>query len=284
MKSPSSLTRLAISTVAALSISVFTVQAYAKTSAHEHGAARLTIASGEEGVEISFESPAANVFGFEHMPSSEDDHLVIDKAVDVLKKGDLLFAMNESAGCKLESVEVESAMVEDDDHDKHEDDDHGKHEDDDHKMHKEDDHDKHEDDHDKHEDDDHKKHKDDDHDKHEDDDHKKHKEDDHDKHEDDDHKKHKKEGHDKHEDDDHDDHKEDGHEKHDDHDKESSSTHNDVDVMWKFSCKDHEAIEQVEVKLLSAFPKGIEELDVDWISPSKSGHVELEEDGVVALK
>ena len=213
MKSPSNLARFAISTVAALSISVFTVQAYAKTSAHEHGAARLTIASGEEGVEISFESPAANVFGFEHMPSSKDDHAVIDKAVDVLKKGDLLFAMNESAGCKFESVDVESSMVEDDDHDKHEDDDH-----------------------------------------------------------------------DKHEDDDHDEHKEDGHEKHDDHDKESSSTHNDVDVMWKFSCKDHKAIEQVEVKLISAFPKGIEELDVDWISPSKSGHVELEEDGVVALK
>jgi len=256
MKSPSSLTRLAISTVAALSISVFTVQAYAKTSAHEHGAARLTIASGEEGVEISFESPAANIFGFEHMPSSKDDRAVIDKAVDALKKGDMLFAMNESAGCKLESVEVESAMLEDDDHDKHEDDDR----------------DKHEDDHDKHEKEDHDKHDDDD---------KKHKEEGHDKHEDDDHKK---EDHDKHEDDDHDEHKEDGHEKHDDHDKESSSTHNDVDVMWKFSCKDHEAIEQVEVKLLSAFPKGIEELDVDWISPSKSGHVELEEDGVVALK
>jgi len=230
MESPSSLARLTISTIAALSISVFAVQAYAKTSAHEHGAARLTIASGEEGIEISFESPAANVFGFEHMPSSENDHAIIDKAVDLLKKGDLLFAMNESADCKFESVEVESSMIEEnDDHDKHEEEGHDKHKDDDHKNHKEDDHDKHEKD-------------------------------------------------------DHDGHKRDSHDKHDDHNEEHSTTHNDVDVMWQFSCKDHEAIEQVEVKLISAFPKGIEELDVDWITPSKSGHVELEKDGVVALK
>ena len=40
---------------------------------HEHGAAQLTIAVGDGELEIELETPAANVFGFEHKVTSEED-------------------------------------------------------------------------------------------------------------------------------------------------------------------------------------------------------------------
>ena len=44
---------------------------------HEHGAARLTVATTEDGLEISLESPAANVFGLEHKANTEKEHDII---------------------------------------------------------------------------------------------------------------------------------------------------------------------------------------------------------------
>lgn len=40
--------------------------------AHEHGAAKLLIAQEGEHVEIILETPAYNIIGFEHMPSTEE--------------------------------------------------------------------------------------------------------------------------------------------------------------------------------------------------------------------
>jgi len=241
--------------------------ASAEQAAHEHGAANLTIATTEKGLEIALETPAANVFGFEYTPSSESDHHTIHEAVEVLEKGDALFLASAEAGCKLADVDIESAQVDAHDKEKHEDhDEHKGHDDHGHEKHAEKDehkdHDHHG--HDKHEEkDDHKGHDDHGHEKHaEKDDHKEHDHHDHDKHaEKDDHKDH-----------DHDDHKGEG------------ETHNDVDVTWQFTCKNVSAIKQVEVKLFSAFPKGFEDLDIDWVSADKAGHAELGKDGVVSLK
>ena len=176
--------------------------------AHEHGVAQLSVATSSEGFEITLESPAANIFGFEHKPSSDEDKVTVEKAVATLKAGEALFVAN-AGECSLHEVDIDSALI-DDEHDDHE---------------------KHEDDHDKH--DDHKKHDDD-------------------------------------------------HDKHDDH--ASESTHNDVEATWHFDCEKATEVESVEVKLFSAFPKGFEELDVDWITATKAGHVELVEDGVVTVK
>lgn len=194
-------------------------------AAHEHGAARLTIATTSDGLEIALETPAANVFGFEYTPSSDSDHHAIHEAVEVFEEGAALFIANASAGCKPESVKIESAQVDAHDKEKHADGEHHDHDED---------------------------------------------------HKDDDHGDHKaEESHDKHEG------------KHDDHehaDHKDETAHNDVDVTWHFECVKPSELTQVDVKLFSAFPKGFEEIDVDWISADKAGHVELESDGTVTFK
>lgn len=179
-------------------------------AAHEHGAARLTIATTDAGMEITLESPAANIFGFEHLASDDADHKTIHQAVNKLKAGETLLIADSSAACTLASVDIESAQV-----DAHSKEKHGEH------------------------------------DAHEA----------HDEHHDDD----------KHDDD------------HAEHDHKSESTHNDVDVTWNFSCENPAKLTQVDVRLFSAFPKGFEDVDVDWISASQAGHLELNNDGIVLL-
>ena len=103
--------------------------------AHVHGIAALNLALEGGEVHIEFDSPAANIVGFEHAPSSEADHAALDQAVAVLKDGDSLFRFNTEAGCRMEKVDVASSLLEaghaehadehkgDHDHEKH--DEHG---------------------------------------------------------------------------------------------------------------------------------------------------------------
>lgn len=99
--------------------------------AHVHGIAALNLALEGDEVHIEFESPAANVVGFEHAPSSKEDHAALSKAVATLKKGDQLFVFNKAAGCSLEKAMVASALLaQHDDHAEkpgghHDHDDHG---------------------------------------------------------------------------------------------------------------------------------------------------------------
>lgn len=237
-------------------------------AAHEHGAARLTIATTDAGMEITLESPAANIFGFEHLASDDADHKTIHQAVNKLKAGETLLIADSSAACTLASVDIESAQV--DAHSK--------------EKHGDDEHDAHQDEHDAHEA--HDEHHDDKHD----DDHSDEKHADHDEHHNDhdDHADEKHEDHDKHHDDEkHDDHEDGKHEEHEadhaEHDHKSESAHNDVDVTWNFSCENPAKLTQVDVRLFSAFPKGFEDVDVDWISASQAGHLELNNDGIVLL-
>jgi len=96
---------------------------YRQHDSHVHGIAALNMAQDGNEVHIELESPAANVVGFEHAPSSEADHAALDKAVAMLKEGDKLFEFNESAGCSLEKAHIESALLEE----KHEEHGHEKH-------------------------------------------------------------------------------------------------------------------------------------------------------------
>ena len=227
-------------------------------SSHEHGVARLTVATTDDGLEIALESPAANVFGFEHAAKSEEEREAVHKALEKLKDGAMLFAVNTAAACSLENASVEAPSAE------HHDDEHEQKETyDDHDNHKKE----------KHDDDEHEKEeKDDDHGhekekKHDDHDHEK--EEKHDGHKDDDHDQEKKEKHDDHEDDDH---------------ADEESSHSDVEAVWGFHCEKPAAIETVNVKLFSAFPGGFEEIAVEWITAANAGKTELKEDGEVSLK
>lgn len=144
---------------------------HAEHGAHEHGAARLTIATTDDGMEISLESPAANIFGFEHLASSDEDHHTIHSAVETLKNGNEIFYATKAAGCEQSSFEIESAQVEAHDHEKHGDEGHD-HDEHDEKHDKPDDHDDHDEKHDKHDDHDDHVEKHDKHDDHDDHDHK----------------------------------------------------------------------------------------------------------------
>ncbi len=94
--------------------------------AHVHGIAALNLALEGQEVHIEFDSPAANIVGFEHAPSSEADHAALDKAVATLKDGDRLFKFNADAGCQMEKVNVASQLL-DEEHKGHADEKPGEH-------------------------------------------------------------------------------------------------------------------------------------------------------------
>ena len=79
--------------------------------AHEHGAATLSFAAGVEGLEIMLESPAANIVGFEHAASTDEDKKKLADAKAKLEAGSDLFSINPEAECTLKSAEVVSALL-----------------------------------------------------------------------------------------------------------------------------------------------------------------------------
>jgi hypothetical protein len=79
--------------------------------AHVHGIATLNLALEGREVHIEFDSPAANIVGFEHAPSSQADLATLNKAVAMLKDGDRLFRFNAAAGCEMEQATVTSALL-----------------------------------------------------------------------------------------------------------------------------------------------------------------------------
>lgn len=79
-------------------------------AAHEHGVARLSLAVNKEGVELSLDSPAMNLVGFEHQPSSDADKQTIATVQQTLSAGDKLFQFNADANCKLNKTTLESGL------------------------------------------------------------------------------------------------------------------------------------------------------------------------------
>ncbi len=93
-------------------------QEHRQHGAHVHGIAALNLALEGNEVQIELDSPAANIVGFEHAPSSADDHAALGKAVATLKDGDRLFKFNDEAGCRMETATVTSELL-DEEHDEH---------------------------------------------------------------------------------------------------------------------------------------------------------------------
>jgi hypothetical protein len=86
--------------------------------AHVHGITALSLALEGQKAQIELDSPAANIVGFEHAPSSESDHAALDKAVATLKDGDRLFRFDDDAGCRMETANVASELL-DEEHEDH---------------------------------------------------------------------------------------------------------------------------------------------------------------------
>ena len=96
--------------------------------AHEHGAAELMIAWSGNELAIDLQTPAYNVLGFEHAPTSDEEQAMLDDSVAVLETGEIL-QFNAEANCTLISASVETELAEEK-HEEHEDEDgHDEHED-----------------------------------------------------------------------------------------------------------------------------------------------------------
>jgi hypothetical protein len=124
--------------------------------AHEHGHATLMLVQEKDELQLVFKSPAMNIVGFEHQPSSPEQHEKVDRAEKSLSKANSLFVINQQAQCVLEHAHVKSSLLEKSEHG----DEHTNHAEAEHDNHSDDSHsdDKHSDD--KHSDD---KHSDDNH-------------------------------------------------------------------------------------------------------------------------
>jgi len=145
---------------------------HAKTlGSHVHGLSELTIAIGNETVEIEMTSPAMNLVGFEHKAHDKADIDLVNKITKQLNNHKELFSFSGSSCLLIDSSTDTSSLMspdnaqeshnelnEHDEHESHHDDHDDEH--DEHESH----HDDHDDEHDKHEshhddhDDEHSKH------------------------------------------------------------------------------------------------------------------------------
>ena len=89
---------------------------YREHGAHEHGAAILNIAIESNSLHLELESPAMNIVGFEHAPKNHEQEHAVKHAVSELRKGNTLFILPAAAQCHLAEVEVESPLLETDQH------------------------------------------------------------------------------------------------------------------------------------------------------------------------
>lgn len=78
-------------------------------AAHLHGIAQLTLALEGNALEISLESPAANIVGFEHQATSEKQIKAVEQARSNLESSGLfLFS---GSDCSLKHAEVDMSSV-----------------------------------------------------------------------------------------------------------------------------------------------------------------------------
>jgi len=82
--------------------------------AHEHGAATLNLAQEGTDIHVELQSPAANIVGFEHAPSTDTEHKALEQAVETLKDGARLLRFEDDAECRLVESRVESPLLETD--------------------------------------------------------------------------------------------------------------------------------------------------------------------------
>jgi hypothetical protein len=82
----------------------------ASVAAHEHGVASLNLVLDGQNVILELQSPAANIVGFEHLPTSETDLATTMQARHRLEQAQNLFVFSAAAACTLEESEAESPL------------------------------------------------------------------------------------------------------------------------------------------------------------------------------
>ncbi len=109
-------------------------------SSHEHGMGQLNVAQESGALNIELISPAMNIVGFEHAPTTSEQEEALQSATKSLKDAEQIFSLPAEAQCQLAKVEVETNIADEHDeeqhegeheHEEHDDEKHGAHEDDD---------------------------------------------------------------------------------------------------------------------------------------------------------
>lgn len=78
----------------------------ATLDAHVHGSAILNIAADGNILFVEFESPAANIVGFEDEPRTTAQTAGIEAAISLLGNFERVFHLSASADCKLDAASV----------------------------------------------------------------------------------------------------------------------------------------------------------------------------------
>lgn len=79
--------------------------------AHVHGVAQMNLAVDGENVFLELASPAMNIVGFEHQPSTAAQRNAVLEAAARLEEGGSLFAFSKEAACTLVSASIDSALL-----------------------------------------------------------------------------------------------------------------------------------------------------------------------------
>jgi hypothetical protein len=76
-------------------------------AAHEHGVAELNLAQVESDILLEINSPAHNVFGFEHPPHSENEKTKVKQRIQQIKTEPLV-TFNPEAQCQQQSALIDN--------------------------------------------------------------------------------------------------------------------------------------------------------------------------------
>jgi len=89
--------------------------------AHEHGSANLDIAIDTDTIQMSFESPAVNIVGFEYTTDDKQQLLLIKQATDFLSNVDALFSLVGDVSCQIVKSSANWVTEHEEGHKEHED-------------------------------------------------------------------------------------------------------------------------------------------------------------------
>jgi hypothetical protein len=79
--------------------------------AHEHGAAKMNITVDGAQVNISLESPLANLLSFEHVPATPEQRAQVRDMARRMHQAETLFQFTPAAECRLEKVRLASEKL-----------------------------------------------------------------------------------------------------------------------------------------------------------------------------
>jgi hypothetical protein len=85
-------------------------RSYEQHDTHEHGTAHLSIAVDGKTIEATFESPMANIVGFEHAPTTPEERQKLKTTKEPLEQGTPLLSFNAEANCALTHAEIASTL------------------------------------------------------------------------------------------------------------------------------------------------------------------------------